>query len=167
MNVCFFSLTHAKPRKYGLQCFLRGDFAAGDFAAGDFGEGREAVAEVLRHEVGGEAAGEAALHSAEGFEGAGEGFVGAEVADDDVAELQASCQRVPQRVRLLVFGLLLGGNLLATESASIHGFVHFVERREILLQYSETAAVVVSLAHVPARSIAAEPYVVHDFAVVQ
>jgi len=61
-----------------LQRLLRGDFAAGDF-----GEGGEAVAEVLRHEVGGESADEAALHSVEGFEGACEGFVVAEVADDD------------------------------------------------------------------------------------
>jgi len=62
MNVSFFSLTDAKPRKYGLQCLLRGDFAAGDF-----GEGGEAVAEVLRHEVGGEFAGEAALRDSKSF----------------------------------------------------------------------------------------------------
>lgn len=71
--------TDAKVLEDVLECLL-----GGYFAAYDFGEVVEAVAEVLRYEVGGKAVGEALAHAADGVEGEGEGFVVADVGDDDV-----------------------------------------------------------------------------------
>ena len=73
------SLADAKVLEDVLECLL-----GCDFAAYDFGEAVEAVAEVLRYEVGGKAVGEALAHAADGVEGEGEGFVVADVGDDDV-----------------------------------------------------------------------------------
>lgn len=51
----------------------------------DFGEVSEALAEVLGDEVAGEAHLEAVLYAVDGVEGTYEGFVVADVGDDDIA----------------------------------------------------------------------------------
>ena len=64
----------AKVLEDVLKCLL-----ACDFAAGYFCEILQAVAEVLRHEVCGQAVGEALAHAADGIQGMGECLVVADV----------------------------------------------------------------------------------------
>ena len=71
-------LTDAKIPKYIPQHLVRSHFTH------YIGEMENALPEVLRDEVAGEAGGEACLHTADGGEGTAEGFVVAHVGDDDV-----------------------------------------------------------------------------------
>ena len=57
----------------------------GGYLAYDVGEVVDALAEVLGNEVAGEACLEAVLYTMNGFEGTDEGFVVAQVGDDDIA----------------------------------------------------------------------------------
>ena len=71
-------LTDAKMLKDIPQHLIRRNFPY------DVAQVEGALAEILGDEVAGEVGGEAFSHTADGFESAGEGFVVAEVRDDDV-----------------------------------------------------------------------------------
>ena len=60
------------------------DFVGGDGAAGDFGKVEEGGAEVLAHEVAGQAVAQAGRDAVEGGKGGKDGGVMALVGDDDV-----------------------------------------------------------------------------------
>lgn len=77
---CFYVLlSDAKAFENGME-----DFVGGDGTAGDFGKMEEGGAEVLAHEVAGQAVAQAGRDAVEGGKGGKDGGVVALVGDDDV-----------------------------------------------------------------------------------